>query len=266
MGLPNPILIRKKGGKATDYGYHKNQPGCLSTKRHLAAWAGSSTNPKKRSQLPLVKIKSWNGVTVGGPFHSGALPAWDAMNAIMKKYNYKLEAGWNWGYCRRPIRGSKTSWSTHSSGAAVDLNAPSNPMSRSFTTDMPVAMVNEIIALKTGNGKPVWLWGGHFRTFDAMHVQIACTPADIATGIIHSGGNPMSEKRIKLLEEANEQTVTALVKILYENNLGRRPQPAELTNWVKWVATPAGSIKGMDAFIFASPEAVAARKSGKVRP
>ena len=43
---------------------------------------------------------------------------------------------------------------------------------------------DEILAIRTKNGKQVWRWGGHYTTNrDAMHYEIVCTPADLATGI-----------------------------------------------------------------------------------
>ncbi len=46
-------------------------------------------------------------------------------------------------------------------------------------TDMPMAMVNDVLAIKTKSGKTVFGWGGHYRNHkDAMHFEIrdAVTP------------------------------------------------------------------------------------------
>jgi peptidoglycan hydrolase-like protein with peptidoglycan-binding domain len=56
-------------------------------------------------------------------------------------------------------------------------------------------MVEEIEALRTNNGKQVFRWGGDWdgdgleddTTYDAMHFEIACTPADLKTGIDADG-------------------------------------------------------------------------------
>src|SRR5262249_23169773 len=53
-----------------------------------------------------------------------------------------------------------------------------------LVTDMPKAMVNDILAIRTNNGQQLWGWGGNYRSAkDAMHFEIVCAPADVATGI-----------------------------------------------------------------------------------
>lgn len=68
-------------------------------------------------------------------------------------------------------------------GAAVDVNWSTNPHRRPLTTDRPAAMNRAIVSVRTNNGKQVWIWGGYWSTPDAMHVNAACTPQDLATGI-----------------------------------------------------------------------------------
>ena len=48
---------------------------------------------------------------------------------------------------------------------------------------MPRGMVDEIEAIRTTAGLPVWEWGGDWRTPDTMHYEIAASPAELAAGI-----------------------------------------------------------------------------------
>lgn len=67
---------------------------------------------------------------------------------------------------------------------AVDINWQSNPYGSRLVTDMPRNMIEDILAIRTRNGKQVWGWGGNYRrNKDAMHLELVCSPADLATGI-----------------------------------------------------------------------------------
>lgn len=170
-----------RGGNPYALGYSRNHPDALSTRQVVSAWAGGYPPPNLPASSKTT-FTFWNGVKLGGPVHVAMVPAMKALDAILKKHSYHPYPGWNWGGLRRRVRGGN-SWSTHSGFSAIDLNAPQNPFSHTFATDMPVAMVNDILALRTGNGKPVWAWGGGWKRRDAMHFQAASTPADMATGI-----------------------------------------------------------------------------------
>lgn len=91
---------------------------------------------------------------------------------------YKLIDGWCWGFACRAIRGSLTVASNHSWGLAVDLNAPTNPLTDDGIThtDMPAWMPD----LWNEFG---FRWGGDYRGSsrrDAMHYEFMGTPADAA--------------------------------------------------------------------------------------
>ena len=79
-----------------------------------------------------------------------------------------------WSYENRAISGTSRA-SNHSRGKAIDVNAPHNPFSATFTTDMPVEMVNawEHIGL---------CWGGRYvgQKFDTMHWEYGYGPGDVA--------------------------------------------------------------------------------------
>lgn len=90
------------------------------------------------------------------------------------------------GNCRKITGG--TGYSLHAYGIALDICWNTNPYGPVLKTDMPPAMVDEILAIRTNNGQQVWGWGGNYRgNKDAMHFEIVCTPGDIRTGI---GGGP----------------------------------------------------------------------------
>ena len=80
-----------------------------------------------------------------------------------------------WSYENRPIGGTSTS-SNHSRAKAIDVNAPSNPQSYTFQSDLPPGLVAdwERIGL---------CWGGRYgggTKFDTMHFEYGYSPADVA--------------------------------------------------------------------------------------
>lgn len=166
----------------------------------------------------------------------GLTEAYQRLDAIMKRYGYRPRSGVTGAYNCRAITGG-TAYSLHAYGPggyfyfwtgvrvsmaiAVDINWDTNPYGTRLITDMPRAMVDEIKALRTNNGKQVWGWGGDYRNNkDAMHYEIVCAPADIATGI-RSGGtvtpppatNKKDDKVYALVQrgkrDANNQLVPA---------------------------------------------------------
>lgn len=85
----------------------------------------------------------------------------------------------------RPIAGTDK-WSLHSYGIALDLNPDTNPYGQCSTT-LVRAFIDAVLALRTGNDRPVFSWGGNWRPCekaDPMHFQIDCEPGDLATGIV----------------------------------------------------------------------------------
>lgn len=117
-----------------------------------------------------------------------------ALDAVLRSYNYKAYASQTGAYSCRPVAGTN-SWSLHAYGIAIDINWRRNLYSYRLVTDMNLSMPADISRIRTNNGRQVWQWGGYWRKKDAMHFQICCTPADLATGINwktvhgHSSGN-----------------------------------------------------------------------------
>jgi len=104
-----------------------------------------------------------------------------ALNDVLARWGYKTRRADTGAYNCRPITGGK-GYSLHAYGIAVDINWDTNPYGAT-KTDMPRGMVDEIEAIRTTAGLPVWEWGGDWRTPDTMHYEIAASPAELAAGI-----------------------------------------------------------------------------------
>lgn len=150
--------------------------GALTTSQLRAVWGPPCG-------VALASFTFHTGVTV--QVDRRTLTALSALDDVMERWGYEPTAPDVGAYvCRRITGGS--GYSLHAYGIAVDINWQANPYSAAnrTITDMPAGMVAEIEALRTGNGKPVWGWGGHYRNIkDTMHYEIVCSPADLATGI-----------------------------------------------------------------------------------
>lgn len=134
--------------------------------------------------------------------------AWTALAAVMMHHGYVIRTPDTDSYNCRKMKGSDKH-SLHGYGIALDVNWNTNPYLRTpdrravrfcdkptqaeradsvrlgaADTDMTPAMVADIEAIRTRNGAAVFEWGGRWRTIkDAMHFEIDCLPADLATGI-----------------------------------------------------------------------------------
>lgn len=88
----------------------------------------------------------------------------------------KLVTGWCWGYSYRVISGS-TSLSNHSSGTAIDLNAPNHPLGASGTfSKEQVKTINGIVGACQGAVR----WGGSYTSRkDEMHFEIDTSAAEV---------------------------------------------------------------------------------------
>lgn len=121
------------------------------------------------------------------------VPAVQALDACLTAANYRTRRADTGAYNCRRITGG-TGYSLHAYGIAIDINWQTNPYSTTLRTDMPSGMVRSIKAIRTRNGAQVWGWGGDYRVHkDAMHYEIVCRRADLATGIDPAtlpGGTP----------------------------------------------------------------------------
>jgi hypothetical protein len=89
----------------------------------------------------------------------------------------------DWGYAFRPIRGQTEKLSNHSSGTAIDLNAPKHALG--FIGTFPPEKVPMIRALSKKYGLK---WGGDYQNRkDEMHWEIDLTPEKVSALIIKLG-------------------------------------------------------------------------------
>lgn len=114
---------------------------------------------------------------------------------VARRFDREVEAlvkGWCWGHSYRVISGS-TSLSNHSSGTAIDLNAPRHPLGRSGT--FSAAQRSHIRSI-LGSCNGVVRWGGDYSgRKDEMHFEINVRPGDarlaaLAKRIGGGGGAP----------------------------------------------------------------------------
>lgn len=82
-----------------------------------------------------------------------------------------------WSYENRKIGGSFATPSNHSKAKAIDINAPYNPQSHTFQTNLPP----EVVSAWEQCG---FFWGGRYNgvttKYDTMHFEYSFSPADVA--------------------------------------------------------------------------------------
>ena len=89
----------------------------------------------------------------------------------------------DWGYAFRMVRGITDKLSNHSSGTAIDLNAPKHPLGKVGT--FPAEKVPMIRALAKKYGLK---WGGDYvNRKDEQHFEINLNPAKAAALIVKLG-------------------------------------------------------------------------------
>ncbi len=145
---------------------------------------------------------------------NGLQDAFDALDTVLNTWQYAPKEGQTWGYNCRRITGG-TGYSLHAFGpaglftfwngvrvtlaVAVDINSLANPYGPRLVTDMPREMVEAILAIRTNGGHQVLGWGGNYRNNkDAMHYEVVCSPAELATGI---NWNTVKKQPVKRSEE-----------------------------------------------------------------
>jgi hypothetical protein len=169
-GLGRRTLIRGAGGLLLGGGLVAATATAASAATSQNGWpAGSS------SQIPIV------GLTVGGvTFPAGVRsgPVHTILAYVAGRFDREVEAlvrGWCWGHSYRRISGS-TSLSNHSSGTAIDCNAPRHPLGRSGTFSAAQrSRIHAIVASCNG----VVRWGGDYSgRKDEMHFEIDVRPGD----------------------------------------------------------------------------------------
>ena len=123
-----------------------------------------------------IKVKFLASESIGGfidlRFHPSVANWGQALAAVMLYHNYQFREMSGGTLSCRKIAGS-TKTSLHAHGVAVDFNPSKNPFTWKLTTDMPDAMIDDMLKnIVTVDNRPVTSWGGNwlFRK-DPMHFQ-----------------------------------------------------------------------------------------------
>jgi hypothetical protein len=149
----------------------------LTTIQLRTAWAPACDTSQLRS------VELVQGARV--QCHERAASAVQALGRVLEAHNYRVRNGDTGAFNCRPITNG-TGHSLHAFGIALDINWSTNPFRADnvLVTDMPRVMVANILRIRTKSGEQVWGWGGNYRNVkDAMHFEVVCAPAELATGI-----------------------------------------------------------------------------------
>lgn len=144
------------------------------------------------------------------------VPAVEAAERALIVTGYEHPCDWIGSYALRNVADTPY-WSWHATGGAFDLdyggNVPGSTVSppaidknphlhrpirrgdRAFGRECQILehQVDAVEAIRTVSGATVWRWLG-WSIGDTMHFEPACTPADIASGIIEEGEEDMYEQ------------------------------------------------------------------------
>lgn len=154
-----------------------------------AAWGGyqwPNCPPNSLQSFTSYRSKSTGGQLLRVQLRTPLVPLWNLLFQIAdEKYNYptwSFKNGENWGpwgsECRA-ISGTKTP-SGHSMALSCDINAPYNPYSGTWQSDMPPGMVSDFSACGM-------YWGGYYTgKYDPMHFGYCYKPADVPGHILRA--------------------------------------------------------------------------------
>ncbi|MGO4601853.1 peptidoglycan-binding protein [Terrabacter sp. 2YAF2] len=152
--------------------------GGLVAATATAAQAATSQNGWSAGSSAVVPL---DALSVGAATFPAGVRRGDVhvvLGYVARRFDREVEAlvkGWCWGHSYRVISGS-TSLSNHSSGTAIDLNAPRHPLGKSGTFSATQRSHIRSI-LNSCNG--VVRWGGDYSgRKDEMHFEINVRPGD----------------------------------------------------------------------------------------
>jgi peptidoglycan hydrolase-like protein with peptidoglycan-binding domain len=182
---------------------------------------------------PCGKIATAASVVIDGRMFKcrvEAVEPFQAWEQIRAGHGYQLTGNDTGIYnCRHMNNDDSKPMSFHSWGMALDVNWLENPAGSKLVTDIPQAMINDILALRTNSDARVFRWGGDWdwdgissdhSFIDAMHWEVVAHPLDLATGIAgfeisptggdellplqykdgYSSGRPEKKEDVKLLQ------------------------------------------------------------------
>lgn len=164
----------------SDYGSNNPNAG-KPANGNTSAWGGYQwQNCPPSSLLGTTDYTSRFGQRLRVTTRKEVVELMTLMFQIADKHNYCVYSNKNgenwgpWGMDCRPVSGTSNP-SGHSKGLSMDWNAPFNPYSYTFQSDMPPQMVWDIESCG-------WYWGGRYegQKYDAMHYGYCFTPADVA--------------------------------------------------------------------------------------
>jgi hypothetical protein len=154
----------------------------------VAAWGGHSWPQGVPASLlgATNYTNKTNGQVLRVTMRKELVPLWQLIFELCDtKYHYPIYSKgpsdgkpWGpWGYENRPISGTQRA-SGHSVAVSVDINAPYNPYSYTFQSNMPPAMVHDMESLGQ-------YWGGRYtgQKYDAMHFGFCRKPGTVAAYI-----------------------------------------------------------------------------------
>ena len=150
-------------------------------------WAGYSCSPSKFDTVSF----AGDGRVWSLPVASPSAPAWRLFVRAQTESGYWFRESAGGTYNCRNIAG-KPYRSLHAYGIALDINPLANPQRSPLTHNYPAKFIKLVEGIRTKNGKQVFAWGGRWTgvTPDAMHWQINCSPADLATGLVYPSAAP----------------------------------------------------------------------------
>jgi hypothetical protein len=152
-----------------------------------AAWGGyayPNCPPSSLTGTTSYVSAATGGQKIAVSLRKELVPLWDlAFQICDVKWGYPTWANRNgenwgpWGGQCRAISGTSNP-SGHSAWLSVDINAPYNPYSYTFQSDMPPGMVADLESL-------FLYWGGRYQgqKYDPMHWGYCRTPADVPAAI-----------------------------------------------------------------------------------
>lgn len=125
--------------------------------------------------------------------HKAAIEAFTVYDHIREHHGYRLTGNDTGFYsCRHMQHNPSMPYSYHAWALALDINWLENPAGNKLVTDIPKAMRDDLLALRTNSGARVFRWGADWdwdgiwtdhSYVDAMHWEMVAHPLDIATGI-----------------------------------------------------------------------------------
>ena len=144
---------------------------------------------------------------------------WTILDFLCRRYERLVEPivrTDSWGHSYRSVRGYASTWSEHSAGTAVDLNAPAHWIGLSGTfTDGQVRGIRQLLAECGG----VVVWGGDWKTRpDEMHFEVRNDPAEI--------------KRIAGLIRSQADGTATAEPVKPQNGIGTR-EGASIVQWLQ---------------------------------